>query len=78
MELIRTLKERAATRRQQEIHQWAEQLITLDDFDSQLYIAYNGTPLIPVKDDWTPKEIIEELSKVRQNYIKSKTPRTLA
>lgn len=72
MELIRTLKEKAHTKREEEIHRQAEDLITLSDFDSSLYIAYQGTPLVPINEDWTSKEIIQKLSEVRQNYINSK------
>lgn len=55
-----------------EIQQLAEETITLSDFDSRLYIAYAGTPLLPVEEEWTSKEIMEELNKIRQNYINSK------
>lgn len=72
MELIRTLKEKSQTRRQEEIHHQAEETITLSDFDNSLYIAYAGTPLVPIKEEWTSKEIMEELDKLRQNYINSK------
>jgi hypothetical protein len=72
MEFIRTLREKSQTRRQEEIQRQAEELITLSDFDSDLYIAYAGTPLVPIKEEWTSKEIVEELTKLRQNYIKSK------
>lgn len=72
MELIRTLREKTHTKRENEIHRQAEEMITLSDFDTSLYIAYQGTPLIPIKESWTSKEIYEELSKVRQNYINSK------
>jgi hypothetical protein len=72
MELIRTLREKSQTRKEQYIHKQAEDLITLSDFADSLYIAFQGTPLVPVDEKWTSKEIIEELSKVRQNYINAK------
>ena len=72
MELIRTLRERSQTKKQMEIQQLAEETITLSDFDNSLYIAFAGTPLVPIKEEWTSKEIVEELNKLRQNYIKSK------
>ena len=50
----------------------AEDKVYLSDFDNSLYIAYDGTPLIPIEDNWTPKQILEELSKLRQNYVNSK------
>jgi hypothetical protein len=72
MEFIRTLREKSQTKRQEEIQKLAEEMITLSDFESDLYIAYAGTPLMPVKEEWTSKEIVQELSKIRQNFINSK------
>ena len=72
MELIRTLREKSQTRKEEYISKQAEDLITLSDFADSLYIAFQGTPLVPVDEKWTSKEIIEELSKVRQNYINAK------
>ena len=73
MELIRTLREKSQTRHQMELQRQAEYFITLSDFDSSMYIAYQGTPLIPINEDWTSKEILQELYKIRQNFINSKT-----
>ena len=50
----------------------AEETITLKDFDNGLFIAYNGTPLAPVEPSWTTKEIVQQLSVFRQNFINSK------
>ena len=50
----------------------AEDKIYLSDFDNNLYIAYDGTPLIPIQEDWLPQDIITELSKIRQNYVNNK------
>ena len=72
MELIRTLREKSLTKRQEEIQRMAEEIITLSDFNTSLFIAYEGTPLVPIKEEWTSKEIYEELTKVRQNFINSK------
>lgn len=72
MEFIRTLKEKSQTKREENIRKQAEDLITLSDFDSSLYIAYQGTPLVPIKEEWTSKEIVQELDKIRQNFINSK------
>ena len=72
MELIRTIREKSQTRHENEIHRQAEYLITLSDFADSLFIAYEGTPLVPINEEWTSKEIIEKLSEVRQNYINSK------
>ena len=72
MEFIRTLREKSRTNRQLEIEKQAEDVISLADFDDSLYIAYAGTPLVPVDPNWTSKEIVQELSKVRHNYINGK------
>ena len=76
MEFIRTLREKSQTRKQEEIHRQAEETITLSDFESNLYIAYNGTPFVPIEEDWTSKRIVEELDKLRQNFINAKLKST--
>jgi len=77
MEFIRTLREKHQTARQAEIHQQAEELITIQDFDNSLYIAYNGVPLAPIESSWTTKEIVQQLSIFRNNFINArmKNPR---
>ena len=72
MEFIRTLREKSQTKKEEEVQKMSEQVITLSDFDSSLYIAYNGTPFVPINENWTSKEIVEELSKLRQNFINAK------
>ena len=72
MEFIRTLREKSQTKRQEEIERMAEETITLKDFDNSLFIAYNGTPLAPIESSWTTKEIVQQLSVFRQNFINSK------
>ena len=72
MEFIRTLREKQRTQRQVEIEKQAEEIITLSDFDNSLFIAYNGTPLVPIDPTWTTKEIVQQLSVLRSNYINSK------
>lgn len=72
MGLIRFIKEKDKNRKIDLIKVQAVDSITLLDFESIMYIAFNGIPLIPVEEDKTPKEIIEELHKVRNNFIKAK------
>ena len=72
MELIRTLRERSQTQRQAAIEKQAEYTIQLADFDDEIYIAYNGTPLVPMEPQWCTKDIIGELKKLRANYVNSK------
>ena len=71
MEFTRTLKERQVTKHQDDILRTAEDKIRLADFDDTLFIAYDGIPLIPIEKDWMPNRIVEELSKLRQNYVNS-------
>lgn len=76
MEFIRTLfktdPEKQETKRQNTFRQQAEELITVTDFADELYIAYNGTPLAPIDPSWTTKEIVQQLSIFRNNFINSK------
>ena len=73
MELIRSLRDKHETKVQQDIIREAECVITVSDFADELYIAYNGVPLVPIKVTWTSKEILEELNLLRQNFIKAKS-----
>ena len=75
MEFIRTIKEKSQTKKQEAIAKLAEDLITLQDFDNSLFIAYNGTPLAPIEASWTTKEIIQQLSVFRNNFINSRMKR---
>lgn len=72
MEFIRTIRQKQQTARQDNLLKEAEEIITLADFDSTLYIAYNGVPLIEIGEDWLPKQIVEKLSTIRNNYINAK------
>ena len=72
MKLIRSIREKYQTKRQEEIQRWAEKILTIEDFAGNLYIAYNGTPLIPIEESWTSKEILQELNKLRLNFMVSK------
>lgn len=72
MEFIKQFKEKQQSRRLQEIRSQADRFITVTDFNSGLYIAYDGTPLFPIEKEWTTKEIVEKLKVLRDNYISSK------
>lgn len=76
MEFIKTLfktdPEKQETKRQNTLRQQAEEIITVTDFADELYIAYNGTPLAPIEPSWTTKEIVQQLSIFRNNYINSR------
>lgn len=72
MEFIRTLREKQHISRQNDINDQAHSLIGLDDFDGRIFIAYNGTPLIPIDEKWTQKEILSKLEETRNSYINYK------
>lgn len=72
MEFIRSLREKHQTARENDIALQAEARIRISDFDNTLFIAFDGTPLLPIEKDWTTKEIIQQLSIVRNNYINSR------
>jgi len=72
MEFSRTIKDRQVTKHQDDLMRQAEDKIYVADFDKNLFIAYEGTPLIPIQEDWLPQDIIAELSKLRENYVKGK------
>ncbi len=69
MEWIKTFREKQQSSKQNNITQQAHESICLNDFDGKIYIAYNGTPMIPVEDKWTQKEIINKLEETRNGYI---------
>lgn len=69
MEWIRTFKEKQQTSKQNNITQQAHEMICLDDFDNKLYIAYHGTPLVPIDENLSQKEILAKLEETRRSYI---------
>lgn len=72
MEFIRTIKEKQQSSRQNTILAEAHDAICLADFDGTFYIAYNGTPLVPVENTWTQKEILAKLDETRNSFINYK------
>lgn len=69
MEWIRTFREKQQTSKQNNITQQAHEMICLDDFEGKLYIAYHGTPLVPIDESLSQKEILVKLEEVRRSYI---------
>lgn len=79
MEFIRTIREKRQTAKQKNTQKEAEQVITVSDFAGTLYIAYAGTPLVAVEENWTPKDILNKLSTLRNNYIRYRqSPKSVA
>ena len=72
MEFIRTLSEKQHISRQNDISDQAHSLICLDDFEGRIFITYNGTPLIPLDEKLTQKEILAKLEEMRNSYINYK------
>ena len=71
MEFFKKLREKSQSKLMEDIQERSKEVITLTDFGSSLYIAYNGTSLVEIDKTWTSDEILLELSKLRQNYINS-------
>lgn len=69
MEFIRTIREKQQTSKQNNIVIQAHEVICLSDFDDKIYIAYYGTPLIPIEENWTQKEILKKLAETRNSYV---------
>ena len=72
MEFTRTIKEKQVTKHQDDLMKQSEEKVCISDFNNNLFISYEGVPLVLIEEDWTPKQIVEELSKLRCNYVKSK------
>lgn len=72
MEFIRTFREKQQTSRRNTILAEVHSAICLADFDDTIYIAYNGTPLVPVESTWTQKEILAKLYETRNSFINYK------
>ena len=58
MNIFAKLKQDRREAKERELTRQAHQRIGVRDFEGSLYIAYDGTPLVPVKDEWTPKDIV--------------------
>lgn len=71
MEFFKKLREKSQSKLMEDIQERSKEVITLTDFDSSIYIAYNGTSLVEIDKNWTSDEILQELSKLRNNYINS-------
>ena len=72
MDFFKAIKDKYNNKRKDEIKKWSEKIVTVNDFAGNLYITFNGTPLVPIEDNWTSEDILKELSKIRCNYIVSK------
>ena len=58
--------------KERELTRQARQRIGVQDFEDELYIAYDGTPIFPIDKDWTPEQIIKRLQTFRSNYVKGR------
>lgn len=72
MKFITAFKEKQQTARQNDIQQQAMETITLSDFSGVIFISYNGVPMIPVEESWTPKDILDKLDETRKSFINYK------
>lgn len=71
MKVLKALKEKSHARKVHEIYNQAKEVVRIADFDDGLYISFAGTPFVPIQREWTSTQIIEELHKLRQNFINS-------
>lgn len=55
------------------IHRQAADDITISDFNSRIYIAFMGNPLVLLDENLTAKEVFDRLVEVRENFIDAKT-----
>lgn len=69
VEFIKDFKEKQRTKKYTAIAQQAEDNIYLSDFNDKVYISVGGNPLVEIEDSWTTKEIMEEVKKLRNNFI---------
>lgn len=72
MNIFAKLKQDRREAKERELTRQAHQRIGVRDFEGSLYIAYDGTPLVPVKDEWTPKDIVDKINILRDNYVKGR------
>ena len=72
MEFIRTLREKKQARIKATIMQQSEDVIQLSDFNNEIFISYSGTPLMPIDNTMTPKDIVNKLAEIRQYYVNSR------
>lgn len=72
VEFIKSFKEKQKIKQFAAIKQQAEDNIYLSDFNNKVYIAVGGNPLVEIQEQWTTKEIMKELDKLRDNYISVK------
>lgn len=69
MDLIRTIREKNESSKQSRIRKQAEELITIVDFDDQLYIGFEEIPLVLIEKDWTVDQIIDKLKTLRTTFV---------
>ena len=76
MEIFATIKARRKKAKERDVTSQARRRIEVSDFDDKLFIAYDGTPVFPIEEGWTTKEIMQRLYELRANYIKAKMSET--
>ena len=72
MNLFSDFKAKRRENRKKEIESQARQRIGVKDFDGELFFAVDGTPLLPVEENATPKQMLATLVTLRDNFVKSK------
>ena len=72
MNLFSDFKAKRQENRKKELESQARQRIGIKDFDGELFFAVDGTPLLPVAENATPKQMLATLVTLRDNFVKSK------
>ena len=72
MNIFLNFRKKRQEAKQHELEMQAKRRIEVTDFDGKLYIAYDGTPVFPIDEGWTPDKIIGELNSLRDNYVNAK------
>ena len=70
MGFLSKIKQKFALSKQQSAYDEACRRIAIRDFEGELYIAYDNFPVIAAESWWSSEIIIEQLSKLRNQYLR--------
>lgn len=73
MNLIRKYTEKAAITKQKNIEEEAKNRITLSEYKGEVFIAFDGYPLVLIDNSEQVPQITEKLNGVRNSFIKYRT-----
>lgn len=73
MGLFEKYSEKTAASRQKRIEEEAKSRITLSEYKGELYITFDGFPLVLISDKEQVPQITEKLADIRASFIKYRT-----